>query len=80
LPSGLVSPGRGASFFSVHGHPLAPDQELRIAINSYRAGGSGGYSVYRGAKVLWRSNEGIRELLIRYYTERKSIPAETAGN
>ena len=63
-----------------HGHPLAPDQKLRIAINSYRAGGSGGYSMFHGAKVLWRSSEGIRELAIRYYTERKSIQGETAGN
>jgi 2',3'-cyclic-nucleotide 2'-phosphodiesterase/3'-nucleotidase len=63
-----------------HGRPLAPDQKLRVAINSYRAGGSGGYTMFRGAKVVWRSSEGIRELVIRYYTERKSIPGETAGN
>jgi 2',3'-cyclic-nucleotide 2'-phosphodiesterase/3'-nucleotidase len=62
------------------GQPLAPDQKLRIAINSYRAGSSGGYTMFQGAPVLWRSNEGIRELVIRYYTERKSIPVETMGN
>jgi 2',3'-cyclic-nucleotide 2'-phosphodiesterase/3'-nucleotidase len=62
------------------GKPLAPDQKLRIAINSYRAGGSGGYTMFRGAKVVWRSSEGIRELVIRYYTERKSIPGEASGN
>ena len=62
------------------GKTLAPDQNLRIAINSYRAGASGGYIMFRGAKVLWRSREGIRELVIRYYTERKAIPAETIGN
>jgi 2',3'-cyclic-nucleotide 2'-phosphodiesterase/3'-nucleotidase len=62
------------------GKPLAPDQKLRIAINSYRAGASGGYSMFRGAKVVWRSSEGIRELVIRYYTERRSIPDEAMGN
>jgi hypothetical protein len=36
--------------------------------------------MFRGAKVVWRSSAGIRELVIRYYTERKSIPAETSGN
>jgi hypothetical protein len=36
--------------------------------------------MYHGAKVLWRSSEGIRELVIRYYTERKSIPGETSRN
>ena len=62
------------------GKPLAADQKLRVAINSYRAGGSGGYTMFPGAKVVWRSGEGVRELLIRYYTERKSIPGEANGN
>ena len=63
-----------------HGHLLAPDEKLRIALNSYRAGGSGGYTMFRGAKVVWRSTEGIRELVIRYYTGRHSIPSQTTGN
>jgi 2',3'-cyclic-nucleotide 2'-phosphodiesterase/3'-nucleotidase len=62
------------------GKPLAPEQKLRIAINSYRAGGSGGYSMFQGAKLLRRSSKGIRELVIDYYTECKSIPVETVGN
>ena len=62
------------------GKPLAPEQKLRIAINNYRAGGSGGYTMFPGAKVVWRSGEDIRDMLIRYYTERKSIPAEATGN
>jgi hypothetical protein len=36
--------------------------------------------MFRGAKVVWRSSEGIRELVIRYYTERHSIPGEAMGN
>src|ERR1035437_9547120 len=62
------------------GKPLGPERELRIAINNYRAGGSGGYTMFRGAKVVWRSREDIRDLLIRYYTERHSIPGEATGN
>ena len=31
------------------GQPLADDQPLRIAVNSYRAGGSAGYSMFHGA-------------------------------
>ena len=62
------------------GRPLEPSQPLRIAINNYRAGGSGGYDMFRGAKVLWRSGEEVRELLIHYYTERKTIPAEPTNN
>jgi hypothetical protein len=59
------------------GKPLAPEQKLRIAINNYRAGGSGGYTMFQGAKAVWHSGEEIRDLLIRYYTERKSIRRAT---
>ncbi len=62
------------------GKPLGPEQKLRIAINSYRAAGSGGYTMFQGAKVVWRSGEDIRDLVIRYYTERKSIPGDATGN
>jgi 2',3'-cyclic-nucleotide 2'-phosphodiesterase / 3'-nucleotidase len=49
------------------GDPLKEDQPVRIALNNYRAGGSGGYRMFRGAKQLWRSYEDLRELIIRYY-------------
>ncbi len=62
------------------GKPLAPSQKLRIAINNYRAGGAGGYEMFRPAKILWRSGDNIRELVIRYYTDRKVIPTETTNN
>jgi 2',3'-cyclic-nucleotide 2'-phosphodiesterase/3'-nucleotidase len=56
------------------GQSLAPEQPLRIAINNYRAGGSGGYNMFPAAQVLWRSTDDIRDLLIRYYTALHSIP------
>jgi 2',3'-cyclic-nucleotide 2'-phosphodiesterase/3'-nucleotidase len=62
---------RGLRF---RGRPLADAQPLRIAINNYRAGGSGGYTMFRNAKVLWRSNEEIRDMIVRYYTEKKRLP------
>jgi 2',3'-cyclic-nucleotide 2'-phosphodiesterase/3'-nucleotidase len=60
--------------------PLASDRKLRIAINSYRAGGSAGFSMFIGAKVVWRSQEEIRDMMVRYYTERKSLPSQADGN
>ena len=53
-----------------NGHPLAPDEKLRIAVNNYRAGGSGGYTMFRGAKILWKSPQDIRSLIITYYAEQ----------
>jgi 2',3'-cyclic-nucleotide 2'-phosphodiesterase / 3'-nucleotidase len=62
------------------GQPLSPDQKLRIAVNNYRAAGSAGYSMFVGAKILWRSMIEIRDLMIQYYTERKQLPVEPDNN
>jgi len=63
-----------------HGQPLQDTQPLRIAVNNYRSGGSAGYSTYRGAKVVWRSGEEIRDLVIRYYIDHKELPVKSDGN
>jgi hypothetical protein len=52
---------------------------LNIALNNYRAGGSGGYKSFQGAKLVWRSYEDIRELIIRYYSENP-LPAKPDDN
>jgi 2',3'-cyclic-nucleotide 2'-phosphodiesterase/3'-nucleotidase len=62
------------------GRPLAPDAKLRIAVNNYRYGGSGGYSMFRGAKVLWQSSQDVRNLMIEYFTERGVLPARPDEN
>jgi 2',3'-cyclic-nucleotide 2'-phosphodiesterase/3'-nucleotidase len=62
------------------GRPLDPDQKLRIAVNNYRAAGSGGYSMFAGAKIVWRSRTEIRDLMIQYYMERKRLPDEAQNN
>jgi hypothetical protein len=51
-----------------------------VAINNYRYGGSAGYSMFKDAKILYRSGKEIRELLIDYYTEKKQLPAKADGN
>jgi 2',3'-cyclic-nucleotide 2'-phosphodiesterase/3'-nucleotidase len=63
-----------------HGAPLRDDQPLRIAVNNYRAAGSAGYSMFRGAKILWRSGREIRDLMAEYYTARGRLPARADGN
>ncbi len=62
------------------GKPLTSDQKLRLAVNNYRAAGSAGYSMFPGAKILWQSQDDIRNLIIQYYTERKQIPVEPDNN
>jgi 2',3'-cyclic-nucleotide 2'-phosphodiesterase / 3'-nucleotidase len=63
-----------------HGKPLDDNQPLRIAVNNYRAGGSAGYSMFRGAKIVWRSPDEIRDLVVQYYSEHKTLPAQPANN
>jgi 2',3'-cyclic-nucleotide 2'-phosphodiesterase/3'-nucleotidase len=62
------------------GKPLADDQPLRIAVNNYRAAGSGGYSMFRDAKIVWRASQEIRDLIIEYYSERGELPASADRN
>jgi len=62
------------------GRPLAGDQPLRVAINSYRAGGGGGYTMLHDAKVVWRSSEEIRDMIIRYYASRGTLNPAAAAN
>ncbi|MFN0166185.1 MAG: bifunctional metallophosphatase/5'-nucleotidase [Bryobacteraceae bacterium] len=73
-------PGSRIRNLRFKGEPLAMDRKLRIAVNNYRAGGSGGYSMFRGAKIVWRSNEDIRQLIIDYFTAKKTLPAKPDGN
>jgi 2',3'-cyclic-nucleotide 2'-phosphodiesterase/3'-nucleotidase len=72
--------GRRIRNLKWRGQPLADDQPLRLAVNNYRAGGSAGYTMFRGAKIIWRSTDEIRDLVIRYYSERKLLPAAPDRN
>ena len=61
------------------GKPLEPDQKLRIAVNNYRAAGSNGYTMFQKAKLVWRSYEDIRDLIVRYYTDHE-LPSGPDNN
>ncbi len=61
------------------GEPLGDDRKLRIAVNNYRAGGSGGYEMFAKAPVVWRSYDEIRDLMIRYYADHP-LPSKADGN
>jgi 2',3'-cyclic-nucleotide 2'-phosphodiesterase / 3'-nucleotidase len=63
-----------------HGKPLDDNQPLRIAVNNYRAGGSAGYSMFRDATIVWRSPDEIRDLVIQYYSEHKTLPSHPDNN
>jgi 2',3'-cyclic-nucleotide 2'-phosphodiesterase/3'-nucleotidase len=62
------------------GKPLSPTQKLRLATNNYRVNGGGGYTMYKGAPVVYRSSEEIRELIIDWVERHKTIPTEPTNN
>jgi len=62
------------------GKPLAPTQKLRLATNNYRVNGGGGYTMYKGAPVVYRSSAEIRELIIDWVELHKTIPTEPTNN
>jgi 2',3'-cyclic-nucleotide 2'-phosphodiesterase/3'-nucleotidase len=63
-------------YLRYHNHALDPAEKLRVAINNYRYTGGGGYGVYKGLPVVYRSSQEIRELLIEYISRTGRIPIE----
>lgn len=62
------------------GEPLAPDKKLRLATNNYRYNGGGGYAMLKGAPVLLRSSEEIRDIIIGWVEHHGEIPTEPTNN
>jgi 2',3'-cyclic-nucleotide 2'-phosphodiesterase/3'-nucleotidase len=62
------------------GKPVTPTQKFRLATNNYRVNGGGGYTMYKGAPVVYKSSEEIRELIIDWVERNKTIPTEPTNN
>lgn len=62
------------------GKPLNPNQKLKLATNNYRVNGGGGYTMYKGAPVVYRSSVEIRELIIDWVESHKTIPTQPTNN
>jgi 2',3'-cyclic-nucleotide 2'-phosphodiesterase/3'-nucleotidase len=63
-----------------HGRDVKADDRFTLAVNSYRAQGSGGYDALRGTKVLRTYNDEIRELLVERIRAAGTLVPETDGN
>lgn len=58
------------------GVPVPPEQSFTMAINNYRQGGGGGYTMVADAPVIYDRQEDIRELLIEEVRRRGTIRPE----
>ncbi|MGH9942223.1 MAG: bifunctional metallophosphatase/5'-nucleotidase [Pyrinomonadaceae bacterium] len=72
--------GQRIQNLSFRGQLLAPEQKLKLATNNYRVNGGGGYDMYKGAPVLYRSSEEIRELIIDWVERHKLVPTAPTDN
>lgn len=55
------------------GRDLRPDDRIRIALNSHRASGGGGFTMFREGRLLWESSRTIREALVEMVAERRTL-------
>jgi 2',3'-cyclic-nucleotide 2'-phosphodiesterase/3'-nucleotidase len=62
------------------GRKLDPDRKLRVATNNYRHNGGGGYTTFADARVISRSNVGIRELIIDWVRTNPDLPMQPNNN
>lgn len=72
--------GQRIQNLTFRGTPIGLAQRLRLATNNYRVNGGGGYTMYRGARELYRSSKEIRELIIEWVEQHKKIPGEPTNN
>lgn len=56
--------GKRITTLSVNGQTVQPTDTFTLALNSYRAGGGGGYAMLAGAEVVYQRDVDIRQLLI----------------
>jgi len=66
---------------SVGGRAVAPTDTFTMAVNNYRQEGGGGFTMLRGARVVYDKGENIRDLLVDEIRARQRIdPREFADS
>lgn len=69
--------GKRITKLQLDGKNIEPNQVLRVAMNSYRANGGGGYLMFKEVKKIWQSATEIRELIAEYIINKGIIESDT---
>lgn len=62
------------------GKPVWPTQKLRLATISFRVNGGAGYTMFKNARVISRSDKELRELIIDWVKRNGHIPTTATNN
>jgi len=64
----------------LRGQPVTPTQKLRLATITFRVNGGAGYTMFKNARVVYRSTKDLRELIIDWVKRNRQIPATPTNN
>lgn len=62
------------------GKPVQSTQKLRLATITFRVNGGAGYTMFKNARVIWRSTKDLRELIAEWVKSRGTIPTTATNN
>lgn len=62
------------------GKPVEMDKEYEVVLNNYRAGGGGGYTMFKGKPVVREVMMEVSELISDYILENKEIDIKIDNN
>ena len=71
--------GQRVTSMRVGGREIAPSEELRLCVNSYRASGTGGYDMLPALPLERDIQNDVSELIIRYIEEKREICVDRHG-
>jgi 2',3'-cyclic-nucleotide 2'-phosphodiesterase (5'-nucleotidase family) len=64
----------------LRGQPVSATQTLRLATITFRVNGGAGYTMFKDARVIYRSNRDLRELIIDWVKRNGHIPTTPTNN
>ena len=63
-----------------NGKAVADNRKFTVAMNSYRAGGTGGYDVVRNIPILKKSKESMRDIIATWLKEKGHVLSRKDNN